>query len=102
MLPAKSNPRADALLKNAWAIFGTIISGANRARTLPKKAATVKMLSDRGVTMARIKFDVGKLSAIKKKNEKAMGYFEIARIGAESQGAEKLLEKIDAALVQLP
>ena len=50
--------------------------------------------------MARINFDVGRLSAMKK-DEKARGYFEIARIGAESQGAEKLLEKIDAALVQL-
>jgi hypothetical protein len=43
MLSAKSNPRADVLLKNAWVKFGTIISGANPARTLPKKAATVKI-----------------------------------------------------------
>jgi len=34
---------------------------------------------------------------MRKKREKAKGYFERARAGAEDQGAEVLLRKIDAA-----
>ena len=59
------------------------------------------MLSKRGVVIARINFDLGVLSAMKKKRDEARSYFEKARVGAESQRADKLLQKIDAALAQL-
>ena len=59
------------------------------------------MLSERGVFVARINFDLGVLSALKKKRGEAKSYFEKARVGAESQGADKLLQKIDAALAEL-
>jgi hypothetical protein len=41
------------------------------------------------------------LSAMKKKRAEAKGYFEKARAAAEDQGADKLLQKIDAAMAQL-
>jgi hypothetical protein len=58
-------------------------------------------LSDRGVTRALIDFNLGALSAMKTKRAEAKGYFEKARTAAEDQGADKLLQKIDAALAQL-
>ena len=58
-------------------------------------------MSDRGVIWAIINFNLGALSAMKKKRAEAKGYFEKARAAAEDQGAEKLLQKIDAALAQL-
>ena len=59
------------------------------------------MLSERGVQIARINFDLGVLSAMKKKSAEARAYFEKARIAAEDQSADKLLQKIDAALAEL-
>ena len=38
---------------------------------------------------------------MKKKGPEAKGYFEKARAAAQDQGADKLLQKIDAALAQL-
>ena len=38
---------------------------------------------------------------MKKKRAEAKSYFEKARAVAEDQGADKLLQKIDAALAQL-
>jgi hypothetical protein len=101
VLSAKEKPEASVLLKNFWTIIGAMISGASRARALLKEAAAVKMFSERGVLMARINFDLGVLSAMKKKRDEARILFEKARLGAESQGADKLLQKIDAALAEL-
>ena len=38
---------------------------------------------------------------MKKRRDEARRYFEKARVGAEGQGADKLLQKIDAALAEL-
>jgi hypothetical protein len=81
---SEQKPEAAVLLKNFWTIVGAMVSGAKRARTLLTEAAAVKMFSERGVIMARINFDLGLLSAIKKKRD-----------------ADKLLQKIDAALAEL-
>ncbi len=59
------------------------------------------MLSQPGSLIARINFDLGVLSAMKKRQKEARAYFEKARVGAENQGADNLLQKIDAALAQL-
>jgi hypothetical protein len=101
ILSAKEKPEVSVLLKNLSTIVGAMILGARRARALLTEAAAVKMFSERGVITARINFDLGMLSAMKKKRDEARRYFEKARIGAESQSADKLLEKIDAALAQL-
>ena len=78
-----------------------MIFGATRARTLLEQAAATKMLSECGVQIARINFDLGVLAAMKSKRDEARSYFERARLGAESQNADKLLQKIDAALAEL-
>jgi hypothetical protein len=78
-----------------------MIFGARRAQRLLQEAAGVKMLSERGVLRARINFDLGVLFAMKKKRAEARTYFEKARIPAEGQGADKLLQRIDAALAEL-
>ena len=51
--------------------------------------------------MARINFDLGVLSAMEKKREEARGYFEKARVVAKVQGADKLVQKIDAAFAKV-
>ena len=101
ILSGKEKPAAGVLFRNFWTIIGALIFGANCARTLLQQAAAVKMLSERGVFIAHINFDLGVLSAMKKKRNEARSYFEKARVGAESQGADKLVQKINAALAQL-
>ena len=89
------------LLWNLSTIVGVMISGANRARTLLKKAGEVTMLSEHGIHIARINYDLGVLAAIGKRRDEGRRYFAQARTGAESQSADKLLQRIDAALAQL-
>ena len=101
ILSGEEKPTAAVVFRNFGAIITAIIFGASRARALLLRAAAVKMLSERGVIIARINFDLGVLSAMKKKREEARTYFEKARVGAESQGADKLMQKIDAAMAQL-
>jgi class 3 adenylate cyclase len=101
ILSSKEKPPAVLLLRNLWTIVGAMIFGAKRARKLLEEAAAVKMVSERGAFSARINFDLGLLSATKKKRGEAKSYFEKARVGAEDQGAEKLLQRIDAALAEL-
>jgi hypothetical protein len=101
ILTGKEKPNTAVLFKNFSTIAAAILFGASRARALLLRAASAKMLSERGVIMARINFDLGVLSSMKKKHGEAKVFFEKARIGAESQGADKLLQKIDAALAEL-
>ena len=89
------------LFRNFWTITGALIFGTNRARTLLRQAAAVKKLSERGVIVARINYDLGVLSAMNERTEQARAYFNKARFGAECQGAEKLIRKIDVALSRL-
>ena len=101
ILSGQEKPLASVLLKNFWTITDAMVFGARRARTLLQQAARVKQLSERGVLTARINYDLGVLSAIKKKRDEARSHFEKARVAAESQSADKLLQKIDAALAKL-
>jgi class 3 adenylate cyclase len=101
ILTGKEKLNTAVLFKNFSTIAAAILFGAGRARALLLRAAAAKMLSERGVIMARINFDLGVLSSMKKKRGEAKMFFEKARVGAESQGADKLLEKIDTALAGL-
>ena len=101
ILSGKERPTLSVVLKNLWTIVGVMIFGIGRARDLLKKSAEVKMLSEGGVHIARINYDLGVLAAMKKRRVEARRYFSQARAGAESQGADKLLQRIDAALTQL-
>ena len=94
-------PPVAVLFRNFWAIAAAMMFGANRARTLLQRAAATKMLSERGVHIARINFDLGVLSAMKKNRVEAKDYFEKARESAEYQDAGKLRQKIDVALAGL-
>jgi hypothetical protein len=101
MLTSKEKPPPGLVRNNFWTLIGIKLFGARRARALLREAAASKHLSDRGVTRATIDFNLGALSAMKRKRAEAKGYFEKARVVAEDQGAAKLLERIDAALAQL-
>jgi hypothetical protein len=59
------------------------------------------MLSDCGLFIARINFDLEASSALKKNRNEARGYFEKARVGAESQNADELQQKIDDVFTEL-
>ena len=87
ILSGKDKPPASVLLKNFWAILYAMVFGARRARTLLQEAARVNQLSERGVLIARINFNLGVLSAMKKKRDEARSYFTKARVGAEGQRA---------------
>ena len=97
----RKNPTTYVLINNFFTIMESIFFGAKRARALLAEAAAVKMFSERGVIMARINVDLGILSAMKNKRAEAKSYFEKARVGVEGQGADHLLQKIDAALAEL-
>ena len=101
ILSGKEKPRVMVLFRNFWTVTGALIFGASRARRLLRQAAAVKKLSERGVFVARINYDLGVLSAMNRRSERARAYFNKARVGAECQGAEKLTRKIDIALMQL-
>jgi class 3 adenylate cyclase len=101
ILSGKEKPGVTVLFRNFWTITGVLIFGASRAQTLLRQAAAVKKLSERGVIVARINYDLGVLSAMNRRSKEARAYFNRARVGAECQGAEKLTRKIDVALMEL-
>jgi hypothetical protein len=101
VLTSNEKPPPGFFWKNFRTLIGIELFGARRALALLRQAASSRHLSDRGVVWAIINFNLGALSAMKKKRAEAKGYFEKARAAAEDQGANKLLQKIDAALAQL-
>jgi hypothetical protein len=101
ILSGKEKPTLSVLLRNSWTIVGVMIFGISRARDLLEKAAQVKMLDEGGAHIARINYDLGVLAAMRKRRDEARRFFAQARVGAESQSADKLLQRIDAALAQL-
>jgi class 3 adenylate cyclase/tetratricopeptide (TPR) repeat protein len=101
ILSRRESASTTILLKNFRAIVDAMIFGARRARKLLLTAAAEKHISERGLLAARINFNLGILSDMGKKRNEAEDYFNQARVGAESQGADKLLQKIDTALAEL-
>lgn len=101
VLTTKEKPPPGFVRKNFRTLIGIKLFGARRALALLQEAASSRHLSDRGVLRANINFNLGALSAMKRNCAEAKGYFEKARAAAEDQGADKLLQIIDAALAQL-
>jgi class 3 adenylate cyclase len=101
ILSGGQKPSAAVVLKNFWILVGAKLFGARRARALLQEAASHKQLSERGVIIARINFNLGVLAAMNKKRENAKGCFERARVAADSQGDDVLLRRIDAAMAEL-
>jgi tetratricopeptide (TPR) repeat protein len=101
VLTTKEKPPPGLVRKNFLTLIRIKLFGARRALALLRQAASSRHLSDRGVTRALIDFNLGALSAMKKRRDEAGSYFEKARAAAEDQSAERLLQKINAALAQL-
>jgi class 3 adenylate cyclase len=98
LLSRKQTAPAAVLLKNFWFLVGTRLFGMRRALALLQNAASHKQFSESGVIIARVNFNLGVLSAMKRKRETAKAFFERARATADRQGEEALLKKIDAAM----
>jgi hypothetical protein len=101
ILLGKDKPPAIVILKNFWTIVGARMFGLRRARALLREAEAHKQLSEQGVSFARINLNLGILSAMENKHADAKRHLEKARIAAESQGADKLQQRIDTALAEL-
>jgi class 3 adenylate cyclase len=101
ILSSKKRPAASVVVKNIRILTHAKVFGAHRARILLEQAASHKQLSENGVVMARVNFNLGVLCARKRKREKARGYFERARLAADAQLHDALRKKIDAALTDL-
>ena len=101
ILSGKQTASSAVLFKNFPFLVGAKLFGARRALALLRKAASHKQFSESGAVIARIDFDLGVLSAMKKKREEAKGYFERARVAADSQGEAALLQSIEAAMAEL-
>ena len=69
VLTAKEKPPPGLVRKNFRTLIGIKLFGARRALALLQEAASSRHLSDRGVTRAFIDFNLGALSAMKKKRD---------------------------------
>ena len=74
VLTAKDQPPPGLIRKNLRTLIGIKLFGARRALALLLEAASSPHLSDRGVTRARIDFNLGELSAMKKRRAEAKNY----------------------------
>jgi hypothetical protein len=83
VLTTKEKPPPGLVRKNFLALIRIKLFGARRALALLRQAASSRHLSDRGVTRALIDFNLGALSAMKKRRDEARSYFEKARAAAE-------------------
>ena len=64
ILISDDRPNASFLLKNFRTIVGAKLFGPRRAWALLEEAASVRQISEEGVTAARINYDLGVLSAV--------------------------------------
>jgi len=101
ILSGKEKPPALVVLKNIWTIGDTLFFGHRRATALLSEAATYKQMNGRGIILARIEFNLGLLSAMKKNRDRALTHFGNARIAAIDQDADMMVKKIDAAISEL-
>jgi len=101
ILSGKQKPPALVILKNIWTIGNVLLFGHRRATALLAEAATYKQMNGQGTFFARIEFDLGLLSAMKKNRDRARTHFDNARIAAIDQDADMMVKKIDAAISEL-
>jgi class 3 adenylate cyclase len=102
ILSGGEKPPLSVILKNLPILAATMAFGSGRAERLLRQAEATSMLSEGGIQIARIHFNLGVLSARKRRISEAKQHFEKARAGSQNQGADKLLRRIDAALAALP
>ncbi len=90
------------LLRNNWRfLIGARLFGARRAQALLEQAASHKQFSEDGGAIARINYNLGLLSAIRRNRPRARDYLERARKAAHGQGESAMVGKIDAALADV-
>ena len=94
-------PSMKALRENWRFLIGAKLTGARRARVLLEQAAAHKQLFAHGAILARINYNLGVLSMIKRKRVKARAYLERARDAALIQEEAAMVERIDAALAKV-
>jgi class 3 adenylate cyclase/tetratricopeptide (TPR) repeat protein len=75
--------------------------GARRAWALLEAAAAHKQLSEDGVVIARINYNRGVLSQMRRRPAEARQYFERASAVARAQGVDSLRRRSEAALARL-
>ena len=81
VLTTKEKPPPGLVRKNFLTLIRIKLFGARRALALLRQAASSRHLSDRGVTCALIDFNLGALSAMKKRRDAARAFRKSARRG---------------------
>lgn len=89
------------LLKNLLFLMRTKPTAAAKASALLREAMADPWFSERGVTRARIEFDLGQICRATGRTDLARGHFETARAIAIAQNVPNWLTKIDAVTVHL-
>lgn len=101
VLTGTGKPSLRVLLKSLLFLMRTKPTAAAKADALLREAMADPWFSERGVTRARIEFDLGRICAATGRTNLARSHFETARVIAIAQNAANWLTKIDAATVPL-
>jgi class 3 adenylate cyclase/tetratricopeptide (TPR) repeat protein len=98
---AKDRPSIAFMLRNVWTILGLTLFGTRRAGVLLTKLSENNQFDELGAMRAWIEFDLGVLANARKKSADARNHFARARLAAETQGAVRFADEIDAAIAAL-
>jgi DNA-binding winged helix-turn-helix (wHTH) protein len=101
LLRRTGKPSLRVLLKNLIFLMRTKPIAARKAEALLREAVADPWFSERGVTRARIEFDLGEICMATGRTELARTHFEKARAIAAGQNASNWLTKIDAATARV-
>jgi len=101
MLTGTRKPSLRVLLKNLLFLMRAKPTAAEKADALLREAMADPWFSERGVTRARIEFDLGQICTATGRTDLARAHFETARAIATAQNASNWLTKIDAATAPL-
>jgi hypothetical protein len=101
LLRGIGKPSPGVLLKNLLFLLRTRPVAARKAEALLREAMTDPWFSERGVTRARIEFDLGEICLATGRPVLARTHFETARVIAIAQRASNWLAKIDVAAALL-
>jgi class 3 adenylate cyclase len=100
LLTGKEKPSIGVLMQNLAFLIRTAPFAAQRALELLSEASASEQIGKTTEMAARINFDMGVASKLKKHRSEARMYFERAREIAEPLNAATLLTKIDTALAE--
>jgi hypothetical protein len=101
LLRGTKTPSVRVLLKNLLFLMHAKRVAARKGEALLRKAMADPWFSERGVTRARIEFDLGEVCAATGRTDLARAHFKTARAIAVAQNVPKWLAKIDVATALL-